>query len=144
MQVSTHVSVLLFIIPQVLALIAEENTTWTSQVAVSNPASSLDGQTCRDKDHDASSNGTNACPLGYYCSNGTCQCLTAPRGIVSCSKDGLYNFTVSDCYCVTCNLELERVQFKLESASLIVWIPIKKMNYTTPGLFPKMVQCVQI
>ena len=44
MQVSTHVAVLLFILPQVLTLIAEENTTWTSQVAVSSPASSLDGQ----------------------------------------------------------------------------------------------------
>ena len=107
MQVSTHVAVLLFIVPQVLTLIAEENTTWTSQVAVSNPALSL---TCRDKDHDASSNGTNACPLGYYCSNGTCQCLTAPRGIVSCSEDGLYNYAVLDCYCVTYNLEESLVQ----------------------------------
>ena len=110
MQVSTHVAVLLFIVPQVLTLIAEENTTWTSQVAVSSPASSLDGQTCRDKDHDASSNGTNACPLGYYCSNGTCQCLAAPRGIVSCSEDGLYNYAVLDCYCVTYNLEESLVQ----------------------------------
>ena len=110
MQVCTHVAVLLFIVPQVLTLIAEENTTWTSQVAVSSPASSLDGQTCRDKDHDASSNGTNACPLGYYCSNGTCQCLTAPRGIVFCSEDGLYNYAVLDCYCVTYNIEESLVQ----------------------------------
>ena len=111
MQVTTHVAVLLFIVPQVLTLIAEENTTWTSQVAVSSLASSLDGQTCRDKDHDASSNGTNACPLGYYCSNGKCQCLTAPRGgIVSCSEDGLYNYAVLDCYCVTYNFEASLVQ----------------------------------
>ena len=110
LQVSAHVAVLLFIVPQVLTLIAEENTTWTSQVAVSSPASSLDGQTCRDKDHDASSNGTNACPVGYYCRNGTCQCLTAPRGIVSCSEDGLYNYAVLDCYCVTYNLEESLVQ----------------------------------
>ena len=110
MQVSTHVAVLLFILPQVLTLIAEENTTWTSQVAVSSPASSQDGQTCRDKNHDASSNGTNACPLGYYCRNGTCQCLTAPRGIVSCSEDGLYNYAVLECYCVTYNLEESLVQ----------------------------------
>ena len=103
-------SILLLIVPQVLTLIAEENTTWTSKVAVSSPASSLDGQTCRDKDHDASSNGTNACPLGYYCSNGTCQCLAAPRGIVSCSEDGLYNYAVLDCYCVTYNLEESLVQ----------------------------------
>ena len=75
MQVSAHVAVLLFIVPQVLTLIAEENTTWTSQVTVSSLASSLDGQICRDKDHDASSNGTNACPLGYYCRNGTCNVL---------------------------------------------------------------------
>ena len=107
MQVST---VLLFIVPQVLTLIAEENTTWTSQVAISSLASSLDGQTCRDKDHDASSNGTNACPLGYYCSNGTCQCLTAPRGIISCSEDGLYKYAILDCYCVTYNLEESLVQ----------------------------------
>ena len=107
MQVSAG---LLFIIPQVLTLIAEENTTWTSQVAVSSPASSLDGQTCRDKDHDASSNGTNACPLGYYCRNGTCQCLAAPRQIVSCSEDGLYNYAVLDCYCVTYNLEESLIQ----------------------------------
>ena len=110
MQVCTHVAVLLFIVPQVLTLIAEENTTWTSKVAVSSPASSLDGQTCRDKDHDASSNGTNACPLGYYCSNGTCQCLTAPRGIVSCSEDSLYNYAVLDCYCATYNIEESLVQ----------------------------------
>ena len=110
MQVSTHVAVLLFIVPQVLTLIAEENTTWTSKVAVSSPASSLDGQTCRDKDHDASRNGTNACPLGYYCSNGTCQCLAAPRGIVSCSEDGLYKYAVLYCYCVTYNLEESLVQ----------------------------------
>ena len=111
MQLSTHVAVLLFIVPQVLTLIAEENTTWTSQVTVSSPASSLDGQTCRDKDHDASSNGTSACPLGYYCSNGTCQCLAAPRGgIVSCSEDGLYNYAVIKCYCVTYNFEESLVQ----------------------------------
>ena len=110
MQISTHVAVLLFIIPQGLTLIAEENTTWTSKVAFSSPASSLDDQTCRDKDHDASSNGTNACPLGYYCRNGTCQCLTAPRGIVSCSEDGLYNYAVLDCYCVTYNIEESLVQ----------------------------------
>ena len=110
MQVSTHVAVLLFILPQVLTLIAEENTTWTSKVAVSSPASSLDGQTCRDEDHDASSNGTNACPLGYYCRNGTCQCLAAPRGIVSCSEDGLYKYAVLYCYCVTYNLEESLVQ----------------------------------
>ena len=110
MQVSTYVAVLLFIIPQVLTLFAQENTTWTSQVAVSSPASSLDGQTCRDKDHDASSNGTKACPLGYYCRNGTCQCLTAPRGIVSCSEDGLYKYAILDCYCVTYNLEESLVQ----------------------------------
>ena len=110
MQVSTHVAVLLFIVPQVLSLIAEEDTTWTSQVAVSSPASSLNGQTCRDTDHDASSNGTDVCPLGYYCSNGTCQCLTAPRGIVSCSEYGLYKYAVLDCYCVTYNLEESLVQ----------------------------------
>ena len=125
MQVSAHIAVLLFIVPQVLTLIAEENTTWTSKVAVSSPASSHDGQTCRNKDHDASSNGTNACPLGYYCSNGTCQCLTAPRGIVSCSEDGLYNYAVLDCYCVTYNLEESLTQ------------KITLENYTT--LFPKMV-----
>ena len=55
-------------------------------------------------------NGTSACPLGYYCSNGVCQCLTAPPGVVSCSDDELYNYAVLDCYCATYDIDKKLLQ----------------------------------
>ena len=45
--------------------------------------------------------GGEGCPLGYFCTNGTCQCRKAPGGIVWCSDDGLYKFAVLNCFCVT-------------------------------------------
>ena len=45
--------------------------------------------------------GEEGCPLGYFSTNGTCQCRKAPGGIVWCSDDGLYKFAVLTCYCVT-------------------------------------------
>ena len=44
---------------------------------------------------------SSTCPLGYYCSSGTCQCLASPHRMISCSEDGPYSFAVLDCYCAT-------------------------------------------
>ena len=43
-------------------------------------------------------NKTVSCDLGYYCTNGTCQCRKAPSGIVYCSENKFY---VLGCYCAT-------------------------------------------
>ena len=45
--------------------------------------------------------GEHACSLGFYCSNDTCQCLKAPRGIVHCRNNGFYNLAVLNCYSAT-------------------------------------------
>ena len=45
--------------------------------------------------------GEEGCPLGYFCTNGTCQCRKAPGGIVWCSDNDLHKFAVIACYCVS-------------------------------------------
>ena len=66
--------------------------------------------TCGDDNNNVTSNGTSACPLGYYCSNGTCQCLAAPRGTISCSKDSLYTLIITHSNCATYNTEKSLLQ----------------------------------
>ena len=100
---------LLFAIPQVTAKCSSgpvENVTWTSQqvTVVSRPVPRM---TCGDDNHNVTSNGTSACPLGYYCSNGTCQCLAAPRGTISCSEDCL---VITNSNCATYNTEKSLLQ----------------------------------
>ena len=99
--------VLLLAIPQVTAQSSSgpvENVTWTSQqVTVSRPVPPVPRMTCRD----VTSNGTSACPLGYYCRNGTCKCLAAPQGTISCSKGDL---AIIHCYCATYNTEKSLLQ----------------------------------
>ena len=63
--------------------------------------------TCRDDDLDTTSNGTSACPLGYYYNNGTCKCLKSPHGSISCSRGGLANLQY---YCATYNTEKSSLQ----------------------------------
>ena len=85
-----------------------ENVTWTSQqVIVSRPVPPVLRMTCKDDNHNVTSNGTSACPLGYYCSNGTCQCLHSPQGTISCSKGDL---DIIGCYCATYNTEKNLLQ----------------------------------
>ena len=98
-----HVSaLLLFAITQVTTSSGSmENVTSSrsNEVAVSNP---MPSQQC-----DVTSNGTSACPLGYYCRNGTCQCLHSPHGTISCSKGDL---AIIHCYCATYNTEKSLLQ----------------------------------
>ena len=82
----------------------------SSDSAEATPVPRQNGQTCRDDDLDTTSNGTSACPLGYYCSNVTCQCLAAPHGIISCSKDGLYTLIITRSNCATYNTEKSLLQ----------------------------------
>ena len=81
-----------------------QNVAWTSH---SSTLPRQNGETCRDDDRDFTSNGTSACPLGYYCSNRTCQCLHSPHGTISCSKGDL---AIIDCYCATYNTEKSLLQ----------------------------------
>ena len=101
-----HVSaLLLFAITQVTTSSGSmENVTssCSNEVAVSNP---MPSQQC-DQD-DVTSNETSACPLGYYCSNGTCKCLHSPHGTISCSKGDL---AIIHCYCATYNTEKSLLQ----------------------------------
>ena len=78
-----------------------------SDSAEATPVPRLNGQTCRDDDHETTSNGTSACPLGYYCSNGTCQCLDSPHGTIACSKD---SFIIMYGNCATYNTEKSLLQ----------------------------------
>ena len=98
-------ALLLFAITQVTASSGSmENVTSSrsNEVAVSNP---MPSQQC-DQD-DVTSNGTSACPLGYYCSNRTCQCLHSPHATISCSKGDL---AIIHCYCATYNTEKNLLQ----------------------------------
>ena len=99
---------LLLAIPQVTAQSSSgpvENVTWTSQqVTVSRPVPPVPRMTCRDDNHNVT---TSACPLGYYCRHGTCQCLAAPRGTISCSEDGL---AITNNNCATYNTEKSLLQ----------------------------------
>ena len=79
----------------------------SSNSAEATPVPRLNGQTCKDDDHDTTSNGTNACPLGYYCSNGTCQCLSYPHETIFCSKD---TFIITYGNCATYNTERSLLQ----------------------------------
>ena len=78
----------------------------SSDSAEATPVPRLNGQTCRD-DHDTTSNGTSACPLGYYCTNGTCQCLSYPHETIFCSKD---TFIITYGNCATYNTERSLLQ----------------------------------
>ena len=82
----------------------------SSDSAEVTPVPRQNGQTCRDDNLDTTSNGTSACPLGYYCSNGTCQCLSYPRKTISCSRDGLYTLVIMYGHCATYNTEKSLLQ----------------------------------
>ena len=102
---------ILFAVTQVTAPSSSgpvDNVTWTSQqVTVSRPVPPVPRMTCGDEDCDTASNGSSACPLGYYCSNGTFQCLHSPHGTISFNKDGL---AVISCYCATYNTDKSLLQ----------------------------------
>ena len=71
----------------------------SSDSAEATPVPRLNGQTCKDDDHN--------CSLGYYRSNEKCQCLSHPHGTISCSKDRL---DIMHFYCATYNKEKSLLQ----------------------------------
>ena len=80
----------------------------SSDSAEATPVPRLNGQTCRDDDHNITSKEkVSACSPGYYCRNGKCQCLSYPRGTISCSKDSL---DIIHNYCATYNKEESLLQ----------------------------------
>ena len=55
-------------------------------------------------------NESSACSLGFYCTNDTCQCRKAPRGIVHCLENGLHNIAILSCYAATVDVRKDLMQ----------------------------------